>query len=96
MWLMNASMHDTLSRRTSQRAALPEANRAVCQSVLLMFRPNLFDSFGTLKSIWLHQLESGGKHGDQALVLHDPGSPHEDDEPSSWEADQPHFERWYQ
>jgi hypothetical protein len=96
MWLMNASMHDTLSRRTSERAALPEANRAVCQNVLLMLRPNLFDSLGTLKSSWLHQLESGGMSGDQALRLgHDNGE-QPDEVTSEWNSEQSHFERWYQ
>lgn len=96
MWLMNASMHDTLSRRTSDRAALPEANRAVSQNVLLMLRPNLFDSLGTLKSIWLHQLESGGVLGDQALGPGHTKSEQPDEVTSDWDTEQPHFERWYQ
>ena len=56
-WLMNAAMHDMLRRRTSEKTALPEANRAVAKSVMLMLRPELFDSIGTLKSLWLHRLE---------------------------------------
>lgn len=97
MWLMNASMHDTLRRRTSERSALPEANREVVQSVLRMLRPTLFDSLGTLKSKWLHQLESGPE-SDRAPA------PHIDSlaetlptsEPPQQGSDQPHFERWYQ
>ena len=96
MWLMNASMHDTLCRQTSERAALAEANRAISQNVLLMLRPNLFDSLGTLKSIWLHQLESDGMIGDQALSPGDADSVQPDEEPVDWDADQAHFERWYQ
>ena len=96
MWLMNASMHDTLCRQTSERAALSEANRAISQNALLMLRPNLFDSLGTLKSIWLHQLESDGMIGDQALSPGDADSVQPDEEPVDWDADQAHFERWYQ
>ncbi|MGB7326013.1 MAG: hypothetical protein WBD31_14160 [Rubripirellula sp.] len=66
-WLMNAAMHDTLRRRTSATTALPEANRAVVKSVMLMLRPDLFDSIGTLKSLWLHRLESGADKADRVL-----------------------------
>jgi hypothetical protein len=66
-WLMNASMHDTLSRRTSEQAALPEANRAVARSVMLMLRPDLFDSVGVLKSLWLHRLQIGADRTDRVL-----------------------------
>ncbi len=96
MWLMNASMHDTLSRRTSQRAALPEANRRVAESVLLMLRPSLFDSLGTLKSIWLHQLESSAERGDQAVTVASAVTAPQIDEDPIADSNQPHFERWYQ
>lgn len=92
MWLMNASMHDTLSRRTSTRAALPEANRVVSQSVLGMLRPSLFDGVGTLKSIWLHRLEAKHQLTDQALL---PGAPIANDNDPTAESDAPAFERWY-
>ncbi len=66
-WLMNAAMHDTLRRRTSNEAALPEANRAVAKSVMLMLRPDLFDSVGVLKSLWLHRLQIGTERTDRVL-----------------------------
>ncbi len=66
-WLMNAAMHDMLRRRTSALAALPEANRNVVQSVLLMLRPDLFDSVGTLKSLWLHRLQIDTDRTDRVL-----------------------------
>lgn len=56
-WLMNAAMRDTLMRRTSETAASPEANQDVASSVLRIFRPELFDSLGFPKSMWLHRME---------------------------------------
>jgi hypothetical protein len=95
-WLMNASMHDMLRRRTSERAALPAANQAVTKSVMLMLRPELFDSVGTLKSLWLHRLEIGTERTDHMI-----------DELNAADIDgaatsngvellsEPYFERWY-
>ena len=57
-WLMNAAMNDTLRRRTSKHTSLPGANHAVASSVVMMLRPDLFDSVGALKSLWLHRLSS--------------------------------------
>lgn len=56
-WLMNASMRDMLTRRASDRSALPEANRAIASSVASMLRPDLFDSVGVLRSLWLNRLQ---------------------------------------
>jgi hypothetical protein len=71
-WLMNAAMHDTLRRRTSKHTSLPGANQAVANSVALMLRPDLFDSVGTLKSLWLHRLSSTMGQADRVLQeLHD-------------------------
>lgn len=56
-WLLAAAMHDTLSRRCHSTASLPQANRSVGDSVMLMMRPELFDSVGTLKSMWLHRIQ---------------------------------------
>ncbi len=56
-WLLAAAMHDTLSRRSSPTVALPQANRQVADSVLLMLRPELFDSVGTMKSLWMHRMQ---------------------------------------
>ena len=63
-WLMNAALHDMLSRRTGPRAALPRSNRQVADSVLSMLRPELFDGIGTLKSLWLHRVQQEADHGD--------------------------------
>lgn len=56
-WLMNAAMRDMLVRRTSAHAALPQANHHVASSVLALFRPELFDSDGFPKSMWLQRLQ---------------------------------------
>lgn len=95
MWLMNASMHDTLLRRTSTRAGLPQANRNVVESVLRMLRPSVFDGLGTVKSLWLQRLETSDRRGEQAVLAPQavkvpPGAV---DAPDS---DYPHLQRWYQ
>ena len=66
-WLMNAAMNDTLRRRTSRQTSLPGANHAVATSVVMMLRPDLFDSVGTLKSLWLHRLNSTADQADRVL-----------------------------
>ncbi len=55
--LMNAAMHDALMRRMHPGAALPQANRQVCQSVMMLFGRDLFDGHGWLKSLGLHRIE---------------------------------------
>jgi hypothetical protein len=96
MWLMNASLHDTLSRRTSSRAAFPEANRAVCEAILRILRPKLFDSFGTLKSIWLQRLQHGNPEGGRTISLGESLGEIGQDANPWFESDPSHFERWYQ
>ncbi|WP_149752681.1 hypothetical protein [Rubripirellula obstinata] len=66
-WLMNAAMRDALQRRTSQQTSLPGANHAVASSVAMMLRPDLFDSVGTLKSLWMHRLSSTTGQADRVL-----------------------------
>ena len=65
IWLMNAAMHDVLSRRTGPVAALPKANRQVADSVMRLFRTTLFDSFGTAKSIEMIRVESDHEGSDR-------------------------------
>lgn len=94
-WLMNAAMHDTLQRRTGPRAALPEANRAVAQSVMLMLRPDLFDSVGMLQSLWMHRLRWGAERADRALS--ELSSADIDEAPMADAMDMagdPYFQRW--
>lgn len=66
-WLMNAAMTDTLRRRTSDHCSLPGANGAVASSVIMMLRPDLFDSVGTLKSLWMHRIGSTTGQADRVL-----------------------------
>lgn len=94
--LMNAAMHDTLRRRTGERAALPEANRAVAQSVMLMLRPDLFDSVGVLQSLWMHRLRWGAERADRALS--ELAATDIDEAPLSDAMEmtsEKYFERWY-
>ncbi len=95
-WLMNAAMRDMLCRRTSASVALPEANRNVAQSVLLMLRPDLFDSVGTLKSLWLHRLQIGTDRTDR--VLGELNAANLDNAATASGVEMTHdsyFERWY-
>ena len=66
-WLLNASMQAMLHQRTSRITALPEANRAVGNSVMMMLRPDLFDSVGTFKSLWMHRLQQNTERTDRVL-----------------------------
>ncbi|MEE2936815.1 MAG: hypothetical protein VYA84_12575 [Planctomycetota bacterium] len=91
-YLMNAAMHDLLRRRTSPLAAFPRANRMIAKSVMQMFRPELFDGAGTMKSVWLHRYENGGEQKDQFLK---PAKPQPVQEVNQSEADDAQFERWY-
>jgi hypothetical protein len=95
-WLMNAAMHDTLQRRCSEQAALPVANREVAKSVLLLLRPDLFDSLGILKSLRLHRLEIGTDRSDR--VISQPLSSTVDHAPTAEgleESGGPDFGRWH-
>ncbi len=99
MWLMNASMHDTLSRRATNRSALPEANRAIAQSVLKMLRANLFDGIGSLKSIWLQRIEAGDHSTDRVVqpldeLSHRSAHPDESSDEMS-PGNEAKYERWY-
>ncbi|NND98507.1 MAG: hypothetical protein HKN47_14400 [Pirellulaceae bacterium] len=58
-WLIQASMREMLCRRTSPEPALPQANRNVADAVLLMYQPELFDDFGSIKSALLNRIERG-------------------------------------
>lgn len=95
-WLMNAAMNDMLRRRTSAEAALPEANRGVTQSVMMMLRPDLFDSVGKLKSLWLHRLQIDTDRTDR--VLDELSATNIDHAATSTGIEMTHekyFERWY-
>lgn len=96
IWLMNAAMHDMLRRRTSPEAALPEANRAVGKSLMLMLRPDLFDSVGLLKSIWQHRLEVGADRTDRVLSELRAANIHRAETAKGMEMlSEPYFQRWY-
>lgn len=95
-WLMNAAMHDMLKRRTSEQAALPEANRSVARSVMLMLRPDRFDSVGVLKSLWLHRLEIGALRTDRVLdELGAADIDHAETAEGLEMTNESYFERWY-
>jgi hypothetical protein len=89
-------MNDMLRRRTSPQPALPEANRVVTRSVMMMLRPDLFDSIGKLKSLWLHRLQIDTDRTDR--VLDELGGINIDHAETATGIEMTHekyFERWY-
>jgi hypothetical protein len=66
-WLTSVAMRDSLLRRSHGRPVFPAANRLVADAVLLSLRPDLFDSVGRCKSLWLHRLEKGAEQADRVL-----------------------------
>lgn len=71
VWLMNAAMRDMLSRRMSPTPALPEANRKVAESVMMMLQDDLFDDIGTLKSLNLHRIREDHHASEMMPAEHD-------------------------
>lgn len=66
-WLTRASLTDSIRQKVAKNASLPQANRDVADSVLLILRPDLFDSVGTLKSLWMHRIENDSIRSDQMI-----------------------------
>lgn len=66
-WLTRASLTDTIRPKLAKHAALPQANRGVADSALMMLRPDMFDSVGTLKSLWMHRIENDSHRTDQLI-----------------------------
>lgn len=95
-WIMNAAMHDMLRQRTSPQAALPEANRAVASSVMLMLRPDRFDSVGVLKSLWLNRLTSASNRADRVIGELIASDIDQANTATGLEmVNEPYFARWY-
>ncbi len=66
-WLVRASLADSIRRKVAKQASLPQANKSIADSVLLILRPELFDSVGTLKSLCLHRIENQAHRTDQLI-----------------------------
>jgi hypothetical protein len=93
--LMNISMHDMISKRISASPALPAANREVSRSVMLMLRPELFDSVGALKSLWMHRIEKSADQADRMLDELNSTDIHDTETSDSLElTGGSYFERW--
>ncbi|MGB1816566.1 MAG: hypothetical protein ACPHJ3_14500, partial [Rubripirellula sp.] len=93
--LMNISMHDMINQRMSSDPALPAANREVSRSVMLMLRPELFDSVGALKSLWMHRLEKSADQTDRMLDELTSADIHDAETSDSLElTGGSYFERW--
>lgn len=93
--LMNISMRDMIYQRMSSEPALPAANREVSRSVMLMLRPELFDSVGALKSLWVHRLEKSADQTDRMLDELTSANIHEAETSDSLElTGGTYFKRW--
>ena len=57
--LTSATIEISLAEFCSSAAALPQANRQLAEAVLGCLRPELFDSFGMLKSLTMLRIETG-------------------------------------
>lgn len=66
-WLLSAAMRDALVRQSRGEVAFAKENHKVADSVLMSLRPDLFDSVGVIKSLWLHRLERGAEQTDRVL-----------------------------
>lgn len=66
-WLLSAAMRDAVIRLSCEQVAFAKENKDVADSVLMSLRPDLFDSVGVLKSLWLHRLERGAEQTDRVL-----------------------------
>ncbi|SMP63553.1 hypothetical protein SAMN06265222_108103 [Neorhodopirellula lusitana] len=66
-WLTRASMTDGLRRKVAKKPSLPQANRDVAESVMMMLQPELFDSVGVLKSLWMHRIEDTSNRTDKMI-----------------------------
>ncbi|GAB5517456.1 hypothetical protein [Rhodopirellula baltica] len=66
-WLTRAAMTEGFQKHVAKQASLPAANQGVADSVMMMMRADLFDSIGTLKSLWMHRIESKVDQTDQMI-----------------------------
>lgn len=66
-WLMAAALAQSLRTSVRPEAMYPEQNRAIADSVIMCLRPDLFDSVGIYKSLWLHRLQRGAEQADRVL-----------------------------
>jgi len=84
-WLSAATLELSLGGLCDRRAALPQANRQLGESVLACLRPQLFDSLGVLHSTATQRIKVGnspecppsrenkpGNRGDKHLLFHSP------------------------
>ena len=66
-WLLSAAMRDALLRQSRKEIAFPNENRNVADSILMSLRPDMFDSVGVIKWLWLDRLEKGAEQTDRVL-----------------------------
>lgn len=66
-WLLTATLRDSLVRQMSDHAANPNENSRIGDSVMVCLRPDMFDSLGTMQSLWLHRLRHSADEADCVL-----------------------------
>lgn len=57
--LTASSMHRSLAEKTHTEPSLPSANRGVSDAVVCLLRPDMFDSLGVMRGLWMHRLQLG-------------------------------------
>ena len=86
----------TGGRNRINTAGIRRSTSTVAKSVMLMLRPDLFDSVGVLKSLWLHRMQIATDRTDR--VLDELGAANIDNAETAAgidETNDSYFERWY-
>jgi len=66
-WSVAAGIGQELRYRCRAAAPSREHNQGIGDAVLMCLRPDLFDSLGTCKSLWLHRLEHSADRAAKVL-----------------------------
>lgn len=66
-WLLAASMRDGLVRRVQAESFAGKQNQRIADSLHLCLRPDLFDSTGQMKGLFLHRLEHSSEQADRVV-----------------------------
>ncbi|WP_417736729.1 hypothetical protein [Rosistilla oblonga] len=66
--LLTATLRSSLLRQMHATAANPDENGKISDAVLVCIRPDMFDSLGTLQSLWLHRLKHSAEQTDSVLT----------------------------
>jgi hypothetical protein len=66
-WLFTAAMRENLGRRVQGGSFASEQNQRIADAVMLCLRPDLYDSTGAMKGLFLHRLEHSSEQADRVV-----------------------------